>query len=263
MLLLLATVAHADPAYEAPPCGPASWVGPADGTVDVPIDARMLVRADGGCPVSLVRLTPAVGAPVELEPQALESGLFAVVPPALLDPSTTYDAAILDDAGGALQQVRFHTGEDLAPLLEAPQVDVVALSVSHRGRSGRGQLADANWTLDVDADPSDPLSVLRVYDDDGQRYLSEAAPFAEPEALSVWTVGPSLPEGAEQCLLVAQENAAGIAVDAARVCAAPTDESWGWQDGPIDHVGCAVAPGAGGGLGLLVALGLVRRKRRA
>ncbi|MEZ4240067.1 MAG: hypothetical protein R3F59_28745 [Myxococcota bacterium] len=259
LFLLLPAVAHADEAATTT-CEVSSWAGPADGDVDVPIDARLLVWSGFHCYPYPVELRDADGETVGVAFEGLGEDLYGVRPAEVLAADADYVAQIVDDwSGEPIEAVAFHTGlTTAAPLSGPPVPTVVSLEVVHQGLWGAssGDM-DSSWRLDVAVDASAPLSVLRVLAEDGTPLRAIPGPFSEVETVHVATTGPSQPQGTEQCLTIVQENAAGEALNAGETCAVPTAESWR----PKPTSGCNVAPGGVSGLAAIGLLALVRRRR--
>ncbi len=199
---------------------------PADGQVDVPLDAHLRVlveRADDGTEDyanAELRLTRD-GATVDAHQLELSGhpSVFVLVPNAPLSAGTTFvlevEGVDLNDEGGAVTTVTFTTGSSTTPwLAETPALELLSATYDREVHDDGTALHYVDFRITpAVADPTGLSLVRLVNDQDG--YMSFARGPAEPIQGRTVYLGP---KDEEICLRAAHVSANGTTQSSAPVC---------------------------------------------
>lgn len=265
----------------APPCNPSrvGWTMPADGDVEVPRNARVVLSVTlGWCfgPPTYRLLRDGVD---EVETTLVEwNGHVALEPVEALDANTDY-VIELDEPEMGTQEFAFRTAEvSVEAELAAPTFDSLEAFIDSSQTNAPNGIVQLQ--LSVDTHEGGPWRLLHVGLDRGDEIEDDEATYTT--TIQAWADAPTfitLDEWAddltEVCVLVAQQDVTGRWSEATRECAEPvaveglypvmemSDMEGGFFPFP-PLPGCrAGGNGLGAGwLGLLALLGLVMVRRR-
>ncbi len=262
LLLPLLGIALADPAIdsgEAAPCMPLTFSSalPADGTEDVPVDARPLLLFDGDAACSsqdfhvFVQTDEGVllDAPAEIDG---DNGLAAVVFAEPLASETVHELWITPELDDAAWLTTFTTGtRGVTPFETSPEVEIRGL----QAWTGPG-LWDYSAHVEVRSQAhAEDLALVHLYDaDDLSRPVATMLP--EDSGPSDFHLAWEDVGSDDWCFVVGLEDGRGV-------------ES-AWSDPVCEEVrqhedesgGCSTVPGPGSFMALLLALAAPLRRRQ-